>query len=154
MRWIIVVAAVVFASACSDDPTDPDPIRVEGAYTLQTINGRALPIELFNLSGAFIIRQTGGKLFMNAARTFREEDYLETRFTDPQAGLVVEHDTAAFIGTWESQDSVVTWTVTRRVLNGGEQAYSETMFGVVNQNRLTLNFESGDSLFTFVYRRD
>ena len=154
MRWIVVALAVVMASACADDPTGPDALPIDGSYTLQTINGRPLPFELFNLAGgAFVIHQTGGKMTMNSDHTFRESDFIETRFTDA-SGLVIEHDTAVFTGSWENQDSIVTWTVTRRVVGGRDEAYSEVMFGVVNRGRLTLNFESGDSLFTLVYQRD
>ena len=155
MRWMVIAAVVLTASACSDDPSGPDALPIHGNYTLQSVNGRPLPLELFNLSGGvFIITQTGGKLIMNADHTFREEDYLETRFSDAQGAPVVERDSAIFTGTWENQDSVVTWTTTRRIIGGIDEAYSETMFGVVNKGRLTLNFESGDSLFTYVYMRN
>ena len=155
MRWMAVAAAVLLASACSDDSTGPDPIQIEGNYTLETINGRALPMQLYNFfGGAFIINQTGGRLAMSAGRTFREEDYLEIRSNSETGTPVIERDTTIFTGTWASEDSVVTWTVMRRVSEGRDEAYSEVMFGFVSRNRLTLNFESGDSLFTFVYRRD
>ena len=156
MRWMTVVAAVVFASACSDDATGPDPISVQGTYTLETVNTFTLPIKIGDIpQAAFTIWQVGGSVRLNGDRTYREVYALEYRFNDSQGLPVAEADTVTFTGIWESEDSVVTVKVLKRISNGVEENFNDDMFGFVSANRLTLSFEESDgSLFTFVYRRD
>ena len=150
-----MIAGALLLTACSDnDPLRPDPIAITGAYTLQTINGRGLPLRLFDLQNAFVIDQVGGSMTISANQTFREEDFLETRYTDPETGPVVESSSVIFTGAWENQDSVLTLTTASRTANGTTAPFTDVMFGFVSGNRLTLSFESGDSLFTYVYRRN
>ena len=154
MRRMRLLAGLAFVlAACSDDATRPPVVQVEGKYSLQTVNGAALPFSLVSLPG-FNMDHTAGTVTLNADRTFREEDLVESRFNDEQGNPVVEKTTIAFTGTWQNQDSVVTVNISQRIINGQTAAFADVMFGFVSGNRLTLNFEVGDSLFTYVYRRD
>lgn len=145
-RYSAAVLCVCLLSACSDsDPAGPRTIQITGNYTLQTINAQSLPFRLFTLGqDLYVVEQVGGTMTMNANRTFREEDAVRERFRDENGNLVQRDTTIVFTGTWESQDSVLT-------LNASD---ATVMFGFVSGNRLTLSFESGDSLFTYVYRRN
>ncbi len=143
-RWWLAIACLMVV-ACSDDGSGPEEVQIPGTYSLQTINGQALPYTLFEFPGFLIITQIAGSVRLNPDRTYREENRLRDVFNDETGQPVVTDTTVVFTGTYESQDSAVLLTSNPRGL---------VSFGFVSGNRLTLSFESGDSLFTFIYLRN
>ena len=144
-RWLAVILCVL-SVACSDDETGPEPVQIPGSYTLQTINGRALPFELLNFfNGAYVLSQVAGRMTLNPNMTFREESLVRESFIDAVLGPVTSDTTIVFTGTFEAQDSALLLTATQDQV---------VYFGFVSGNRLTLSYEVSDSLFTFVYRRN
>ena len=145
MRGLLIGVLCVLSVACSDSE-GPEPIQIPGTYTLQTINGRALPFELFNfLNGAYVLAQVSGRVTLNADLSYREENDVRESFVDAVLGPVTSDTTIVFRGTYASQDSAVLLT---------SQPDGFQSFGFVSGNRLTLSYEIQDSLFTFVYRRN
>lgn len=145
MRRLLIGLLCVLSVACSDSE-GPEPIQIPGTYTLETINGRALPYELLNfLNGAYVLSQIGGSMTLNPNMTFREESRVRESFTDAVLGPVTSDTTVVFTGTYEAQDSALLLTATQDAV---------VYFGFVSGNRLTLSYEIQDSLFTFVYRRN
>lgn len=145
MRRILAVAcAASFALACSDDGAGPErTVQIVGSYQLQTINDVPLPYPLFSLPG-FLLEQASGRFVLNANRTY-EEIALVREWTDPGTGPVSRDTTITLRGTWEAEDSVLLVTQTNTGATG---------FGFVSGDRLTLSFEAGDSLFTYIYLRE
>ena len=143
-RWLAVILCVL-SVACSDDETGPEPIQIPGSYTLQTVNGQALPVQIGEVMGAYFLFQRAGTVTLNPDRTYLEHNDLQEIFNDAQLGIITNDFSSEFRGTWESQDSAVLMR---------ETEHGFTSFGYVSENRLTLSFEVGDSLFTFVYRRN
>jgi hypothetical protein len=141
-RWLTGILCVVCV-ACSDS-AGPDPLQIPGSYTLQTINGQQLPFFLVTLPG-FVITQTAGSIRLNQDDTYREEYRLRYAINDENGVTEITDTTVVFVGTYEAEDSVVLLTSNPEGL---------ISFGFVSANRLTLSFESGDSLFTYVYRRN
>ena len=144
MRWFRSAALVALViGACSDDPSGPKKPVIVGNYTLETINGQALPFTIASVSAAYIIQQVSGTFALNADSTYRENALLK-EYINGVDGIVVNDIPVSFNGRWQAEDSVVT------VVEG---TTGEFGFGFVSQNRLTISFELGDSLFTYVYRR-
>ena len=145
MRRVLIGLLCALSVACSDDEgSGPEPIQIPGTYTLQTINGHELPYLLININNAYFLTQQSGSVTLNQNNSYREENRVRETLFDPQLGAINTDTTIVFMGTYEAQDSAVLLTSSRGLVS----------FGFVSQNRLTLSFESGDSLFTFVYRRN
>ena len=144
MRRLLVGVLCVLSVACTDDETGPEPIQIPGTYTLQTVNGQALPYLLININNAYFLYQVSGAVTLNANNSYREENSVRETLFDAQLGPIHNDTTIVFTGTYESQDSALLLTSSRGLVS----------FGFVSANRLTLSFESGDSLFTYVYRRN
>jgi len=145
MRRVLIGLLCALSVACSDDG-GPEPIQIPGTYSLETINGRTLPYELFNfLNGAYVLSQISGTMTLNPNMTFREESRVRESFVDAVLGPVTADTTVVFTGTYEAQDSALLLTATQDAV---------VYFGFVSGNRLTLSYEVEDSLFTFVYRRN
>jgi hypothetical protein len=141
---LVALMALVFA-ACEDDASGPEDVQIEGEYILQTINGRPMPVLIFNLPiGFYQVHQTGGTFSLTADHRYEERAMVRETYYDSLSQLVTEDTTQVFRGTWEAEDSVLIVT---------ETGSDNVGFGVVNGNRLTLSFEFGDSLFTYVYLR-
>ena len=143
---LLLVSLVAFGAAACSDSTSPNDETVVGAYTLQTINGRPLPVELLNFFNTYRLLQLGGTMVLNHNHTFRETDALRQIFPDSNGTMITADTTIVLTGTWEGQDSVITLTTTRD---------NSILFGSVRRGRLTLHYEAAtDSLFTFVYLKD
>lgn len=144
-RLLLASLIALGATACSDS-TGPEADPIEGAYTLQTINGRPLPVELLNFFNTYRLVQLNGTMTLNSNRTFRETDTLRETFPDANGVTINADTTIVLTGAWQAQDSVITLTTTRD---------NSILFGSVRRGRLTLHYEAAnDSLFTFVYRKD
>lgn len=141
-RLWAAVLVVLFLAACSDEPEGPQEIQIVGNYTLETINGQALPVPLILFPGAYLVEQRAGDIAINDNGTSVERAMLRFYTNDPERGVVFEDDTTSIFGVWEAEDSVVVITTA-----------NDFSFGFVSGNRLTLSFEVGDSLYTQVYRR-
>ena len=141
----VAVSVLVLASCSDRDPAGP-AIQITGVYSLLTVNAQPLPFPLFVFGNQlYVVEQIGGTMTINANRTFVEEDVVRERSVNENGMTVIRDTVIVFTGTWVNQDSVVT-------LNAND---ATVMFGFVSRsNRLTLSFESGDSLFTYVYRRN
>lgn len=142
-RIVSLVMGVLMLAACDgDDPSEPRDIQVVGNYTLETINGQPMPVQIYLLP-AYLIQQVAGSFEINTDGTSEEEAVLRTYINDPERGVVFEDDTTRIPGIWEAEDSVVVVT-----------SADDVLFGFVSGNRLTLSVELGDSLYTYIYRRD
>ncbi len=145
MRRVVIGLLCALSVACSDDEgSGPEPIQIPGTYALESINGQELPYLLININNAYFLSQQSGSMTLNPNNSYREENRVRETLFDPQLGPINTDTTIVFTGTYETQDSAVLLTSSRGLVS----------FGFVSQNRLTLSFESGDSLFTFVYRRN
>ena len=138
--WLVVLG-VLLSSACSDS-SGPKEVVIIGNYTLESINGQAMPVPLILFPGAYLVEQTAGDIAINANGTTVERAMLRFYTNDPERGVVFEDDTTTIFGVWEAEDSVVVVTTS-----------NDFSFGYVSGNRLTLSFEVGDSLYTQVFRR-
>jgi hypothetical protein len=137
--WLVVVVVVMFA-ACSDDMSEPRTIQITGNYTLEMINGQSLPFTIGAVTGGYLLQQVSGSFLIRPDSTYREDALVRETI-----GSGVTDIPVTFNGRWQAQDSIVT---VRNSVNG------EMGFGFVSGNRLTLSFEVGDSLFTYLYRRN
>jgi hypothetical protein len=120
-------------------------VQIPGTYSLLTVNNQALPYLLININNAYLLYQFGGSVTLNPNNSYREENLIRETIFDPVLGPVNNDTTIVFTGTYQVQDSAVLLTSSPGGL---------VSFGYVSGNRLTLSYEAGDSLFTFVYRRD
>jgi hypothetical protein len=143
MRRVLIGLMCALSIACSDDQ-GPEPIQIPGTYTLETVNDQELPYLLININNAYFLTQVSGSVTLNPNNSYREENRVRETLFDPQLGPINTDTTIVFTGIYEAEDSAVLLTSTRGLVS----------FGFVSQNRLTLSFESGDSLFTYVYRRN
>ncbi len=142
-RLLPVACAAMFAIGCSDDAAGPKrEVQIVGSYELQSINNVPLPFPLVALPG-YLLEQASGRFVLNANRSY-EEIALVREWTNPGTGPVSKDTTITLRGTWEAEDSVLLVTQTDNDAVG---------FGFVSGDRLTLSFELGDSLFTYIYLR-
>ena len=145
MRRVLIGLVCALSIACSDDEgSGPEAIQIPGTYTLRTINNQQLPYLLININNAYLLTQVGGSVTLNQNFSYQEENRVRETFFDAQLGPINHDTTIVFTGTYEAQDSAVLLTSSRGLVS----------FGFVSKNRLTLSFESGDSLFTLVYHRN
>ena len=146
-RYLPALLLCLAAAACSDAGTDPQVrVPIDGVYSLQTINGRPLPVTLIDFFNTYRLQQTGGTITLNTDRTFIERAMLRETIEDIN-GPIVKDTTVVLNGAWEvEQDSVILLTT---------QQDGSVLFGTVSNGRLTLHFEpnSADSLITYVYRK-
>ena len=140
--WSVVLCVLLLA-ACSDS-SGPEDVEISGNYTLETINGLPMPYTIGAVAGAYVIQQINGSFALNADSTYRESALLRESINTVN-GIQTTDIPVTFNGRWQAEDSVVT------VVEG---TTGEFGFGFVSRNRLTLSFEVGDSLFTYVYRRN
>ena len=141
---LVALVALVFA-ACEDDASGPEDVQIEGEYILQTINGLPMPVLIFSLPiGFFQVQQLGGTFTLTADKRYEERAMVRQLFDDSLGQRVTEDTTVVFRGTWEAEDSVLTVT---------QDQTGDVGFGVVNGDRLTISFEAGGSLFTYIYLR-
>lgn len=143
-RVLSLVMVVLMLAACDgDDPSEPRDIQIVGDYTLETINGQQLPVWIGSAFGALLMQQVGGSFSIKQNGTSEEEALVRFYTNDPERGIVFDEDTLRFPGVWQAEDSVVLVT-----------SADDVLFGFVSANRLTLSVELGDSLYTYIYRRD
>lgn len=150
MRKLVLVMAVLFAAACSDeDATGPavDPLDdIVGTYTLETMNGQALPYPLIQVLDQFLMAQMGGSMTLNPNHTYVEKADLRTAFYDSVGAIVVEDTTVELRGKWEVEDSAILLI---------PDVDDNFLFGLVARSTLTLSVESSnDSLTTYFYRKN
>lgn len=145
-RLLLLTLLATGAAACSDS-TGPDPYTtITGDYTLQSINGLPLPVELLNFVGVYRLLQVSGTMTLNVDNTFRETDTLREIFPDSTGASVTADTTIVLTGRWEAQDTAIILTTTRD---------NSVLFGSVRRGRLTLHYESAsDSIFTLLYIKD
>ncbi|HEY0673165.1 MAG TPA: hypothetical protein VGD27_12885 [Longimicrobiales bacterium] len=144
-RVLLVGLLVLFGAGCSDDSTGPSrTVQIVGTYTLESINGNALPYVFHEFPGAYLMHQVSGSFVLNADRTYQENALLREYFNTP-GGITWQDIPVSLAGTWQAEDSVLLVTQTD---NGA------TGFGFISGNRLTLSFEVSDSLYTYIYNRD
>jgi hypothetical protein len=96
MHWIGLPAALLFAAACSESPSEPtSPI---GQYTLQSVDGKGLPTTLFQDEG-YMLQLTGGTLEVEADQT-----YVAAITTLEMVDINVSEYVDSLRGTW-TQDN-------------------------------------------------
>lgn len=146
MRRVLLVGwLLLLAAGCSDDSAGPSrTVQIVGTYTLESINGDALPYVFAGYPGAYLMHQVSGSFALNADRTYEEHALLREYFNTP-GGITWQDIPISLAGTWQAEDSVLLVTQTD---NGA------TGFGFISGNRLTLSFEVSDSLYTYIYNRD
>jgi ABC-type glycerol-3-phosphate transport system substrate-binding protein len=130
--FLVALAGITLAAACGgDSATGPDSIV--GTYTLQTVNGVATPVTVFqDASGR--VEVTGGRVSLNADGTF--SDAIDLRLTSGQTVLTT---TETAVGTYVRSGDNITFNVT------GAEPYRMAISG-----RTLTQVEEG---FTLVYRR-
>jgi len=143
-KTLAAVALSAALAACSDDSTGPKA-SIEGTYTLQSINGRPLPVTLIGFP-SYTLEEISGSFTLNANMTFVEVHRLRETIANIPADLVTD-TTVTLNGVYEiEQDSAILLTT---------QQDGSVLFGVVSNGRLTLHYEpeGSDSLFTYFYRK-
>ena len=143
MRRFLWAAAAVMSAACSDTAApQSDKIDPVGTYSLQSINDKALPFILIEISQSYSLYQTWGTLTLNANKTFIERDSVREVIVQSPSAQV--RDTMVTItGTWLAEDdSVITLTQS----NGG------FLFGAARKMTMTLTYLASDnSAYTYLY---
>lgn len=132
MRKLLAGLVLAFVAACGGDGGSGPNTEHVGTYTLQTINGAALPFLL--QSGTTRIEVTGGRVSLNADGTF--SDITDLRVTQ---GTTVATTQEGTLGAYQRSGNNITLVPA----SGG--SYSMAYSG----NTLT-QVESGATL---VYRR-
>ena len=131
----ILLLALLPMTACSDDDGSGPNATIEGAYTMQTINGAGMPYVVAEGPG-FKYEFLSSILTIQQGGTFSE--VLTTRVTDPD-GVVTESETST--GTWVRVGNNVTLTYSAE----------EQVAGVWNgSNQLTFT-QSDPQIGTFVF---
>jgi hypothetical protein len=95
MRRIAVLGLVVAIMACSNDSTSPSG-SVAGTYTLQTINGTALPYTFSSPNGSVVLESDVLTLFSNGT-------YTDVPQYSPSQGSSTEN------GTWSNNNGSITF---------------------------------------------
>ena len=144
MRKYALIAAVLLAG-CSDSTGPEKQLDITGTYTLETVNGAALPFKLIEFPG-FLMAQIAGTLRLNADNRYVETANLREAMFDA-TGNVVVRDTAVDVrGRWELEDSAL-------LLIPDDNRFP--LFGLASPPTLTLSFEAtNDSLITYFYRKN
>jgi hypothetical protein len=133
MRKSVLLGIVVALAACGRDepgPTAPTPAIVSGSYTLETVDGQALPFLVLDL-GAYKAKLASATLNLKADKTYsfafgiRIEDSGNVRTT--------------------SDDDAGTWSISNRGVTLVSNEGSFTRTGTVSGNTLTL--ESSTRVF-------
>lgn len=104
MRRLLLLLA--FVAGCGSDSTGPASVTVTGSYTLQRVNGAALP---FILSQTTTSKDevTSGSITLNADGTF--SNLFGVRST---SGATVTTTSVALIGVYQNTNAQVEFTPT------------------------------------------
>jgi hypothetical protein len=125
-KRFLAAATIVLLIACGDSPTDPTAASLAGTWTLQTVNGAAVPFTLVG-SGANRTDLTKGSVALSSTGGYTQSVELVT-YTSGQPAT----NTLADAGTFTIDGSTITFTSS----NGGA-AQAATVSG----SSMTLAFQ-------------
>jgi hypothetical protein len=128
--FLSALAATALLAACGDSGTGPDDTDIVGSYTLQTINGNAVPWRLALGNDWFEITSGSGNI--NADGTFR----LTYDWRASVSGQV-DGDSEDLVGTYTRNGNAITF---RDPSDG-----STVATGTISGRQLTVTYE-GDVL--------
>lgn len=133
-RAVTLALCALALAACGggDKSTGPGG-SIAGTYTMQTVNGSAPPVTIFQV-GTDKVEVTGGSVTMNADNTFSGV----TSIRETSGGEALPVETFTCTGTYTRSGSAVTFTEPETDDCGG--SYPGTWS---NGNTLTVNFAPG-----------
>ena len=140
LRLTAFALAALAVTACGGDKSVGPSGTVTGSYTLQSFNGKQVPVTVSD-NGTTRAELLGGTLALNANSSYTESVTVRETVT----GLSPATQTTTCSGTWTQASNTVSFTEAPSVTGGCGGSYAG-MF--TNENTLSLTLGGGTLVYT------